>query len=72
MQDIVALAVSIAAAAWLVRTVARGFLSPPCRPPEPGGADGFVPLEAIIMRPRPTPAGTTNGPAGGKPDQYMS
>ena len=49
-QDVVAVAVAIAAAAWL----ARGFIGRPGRPgcggptpPAPGGADGFVPIDRL-------------------------
>jgi hypothetical protein len=48
MQDIVAIAVACIAAAWLVRTFARQWFAPPCRPPSaPPGADGFVSLDAL-------------------------
>jgi hypothetical protein len=49
-EDVVAVAVAIAAAAWL----ARGFIGrlgrPGCggsAPPAPGGADGFVPIDRL-------------------------
>jgi hypothetical protein len=45
VQDLVAIAVAVAAAAWLARSLAKRFWAPPCRPPAtPGGGDGFVPL----------------------------
>lgn len=47
MQDILALAVAALAAAWLVQVLLRRLLAPPCRPPSPGGGDGFVPLEDL-------------------------
>lgn len=52
MQDAIAIAVSLAAAIWLVRTLTRQFLAPPCRGPAdaPAGSDGFVPLDSL--RPR--------------------
>ena len=51
MQDAIAIAVSLAAAIWLVRTLTRQFFAPPCRPPDaPPGSDGFVPLDSL--RPR--------------------
>lgn len=52
MQDAIAIAVSLAAAIWLVRTLTRQFFAPPCRGPSdtPAGSDGFVPLDSL--RPR--------------------
>jgi hypothetical protein len=52
MQDAIAIAVSLAAAFWLVRTLTRQFFAPPCRGPAdtPAGSDGFVPLDSL--RPR--------------------
>jgi len=48
MQDLVAIVVSLAAAAWLARSLAKRFFAPPCRPPDvPGGGDGFVPLDSL-------------------------
>lgn len=49
MQDAVAIAVAIAAAVWLIRTLARQLLTPGCGPPPagPAGSDGFVPLESL-------------------------
>lgn len=47
MQDTIALAVAALAAGWLVRVVCRRLVAPPCRPPVPGGGDGFVPLENL-------------------------
>jgi hypothetical protein len=48
MQDLIAIAVSAAAAAWLAWSLTRRFFAPPCQPPAvPGGGDGFVPLESL-------------------------
>ncbi|MFM7207239.1 MAG: hypothetical protein ACKO4T_11300 [Planctomycetaceae bacterium] len=45
MQDAVAIAVSIAAGLWLVRTLWRQMAAPSCgKAANPAGADGFVPL----------------------------
>jgi hypothetical protein len=44
----VAIGVALAAAVWLVRTLLRRLVAPPCSPPAPpGGGDGFVPLEDL-------------------------
>jgi hypothetical protein len=53
MQDILALAVAAVAAVWLARTILRRLLAPPCRPPRPGGADGFVPLDELTGMKKP-------------------
>ena len=47
MQDLLALAVAALAAGWLARTILRRLTAPPCRPPSPGGGDGFVPLDEL-------------------------
>jgi len=48
VQNLSALGIAAAAAAWLVRALVRGLRTPPCRPPAPpGGGDGFVPLESL-------------------------
>jgi hypothetical protein len=49
MQDVIAIAVSLAVAAWLARMLWRGFFAPPCQPPHggPPGSDGFVPLDRL-------------------------
>ncbi|MFM7138042.1 MAG: hypothetical protein ACKO1M_13385 [Planctomycetota bacterium] len=48
MQDAIAVAVAIAAAAWLAWSLGRRLVAPPCRPPDaPSGSDGFVPLDAL-------------------------
>jgi len=53
MQDILALTIAVAAAAWLARTLVRRLMLPSCAPPPggPAGADGFVPLERLTGRP---------------------
>jgi hypothetical protein len=52
MQDLVAIAVAVAAGAWIVRTLWRQLAAPACgqRPAQPG-ADGFVPLDDLVRRP---------------------
>jgi hypothetical protein len=57
MQDLLALAAAFLAAAWLARRFASRMLAPPCRPPIPGGGDGFVPLESLSVQPRAVPMG---------------
>jgi len=48
MQDLIAIAVSVAATLWLARSLVKRFFAPPCQPPAmPGGGDGFVPLESL-------------------------
>ncbi len=50
LQDVVALAVATAAAAWLARGFLRRLARPGCgrsTPPAPGGADGFVPIDRL-------------------------
>ena len=45
MQDVVAIAVAVAAGIWLVRTLSRQLFAPSCgKVANPTGADGFVPL----------------------------
>jgi len=53
MQDALAIAVALAAALWLGRTLWRQFARPTCGPPPagPSGSDGFVPLDSL----RPPP-----------------
>jgi len=58
MQDLIAITVAVAAATWLARTLVRRLFAPSCGPPQqPGGADGFVPLETLSnpKRPRSSP-----------------
>ncbi|NDC63666.1 MAG: hypothetical protein EBZ59_06705 [Planctomycetia bacterium] len=49
MQDAIAIAVAVAAAAWLARSLVARLRAPACGPPTPGpaGSDGFVPLETL-------------------------
>ncbi len=48
MQDVLAIAVAVAAAAWLVRTLWRQVAAPSCGKADvPPGADGFVPLDDL-------------------------
>ena len=49
MQDAIAIAVALAAAAWLGWSFWARCRTPSCGPPTdtPGGSDGFVPLEAL-------------------------
>lgn len=48
-DDIAAIAIAVAAAAWLVRGWMRSLTSPPCGAGRdlPAGADGFVPLDGL-------------------------
>jgi len=48
MQDVIAIAAAVAAAAWLVRTLWRQLAAPSCgKADTPAGADGFVPLDDL-------------------------
>jgi len=49
MQDILAIAIALAAAFWLARTLWRRLARPSCGPPPAGppGSDGFVPLDSL-------------------------
>ena len=49
MQDLIAIGVTLAAAAWLARSLWKRFFAPPCQPPHggPPGSDGFVPLDQL-------------------------
>ena len=48
MQDILAIAIALAAAVWLTWSLGRRLFAPPCRPPDaPPGSDGFVPLDTL-------------------------
>ncbi|MBM4058068.1 MAG: hypothetical protein FJ275_07530 [Planctomycetes bacterium] len=52
VQDLLAIAVAVAAGAWLARSLWRRLRTPNCGPADvPPGSDGFVPLEAV-GRPR--------------------
>jgi hypothetical protein len=45
MQDLVAIAVAVAAGLWVARTLWRQLIRPACgKAVTPPGADGFVPL----------------------------
>jgi hypothetical protein len=51
MQDAIAIAVAVAAGAWIVRTLWRQLAAPSCgKADTPAGADGFVPLEQLSKR----------------------
>jgi len=48
MQDLIAIAVAVAAGLWLVRTLWRQLIRPSCgKAGTPPGTDGFVPLDAL-------------------------
>jgi hypothetical protein len=49
MQDLIAIAVAVAAGLWLVRSLWRQLRRPTCGPPPAGppGTDGFVPLDDL-------------------------
>ncbi|MFM7250414.1 MAG: hypothetical protein ACKO5R_10980 [Planctomycetaceae bacterium] len=53
-DDIAAIAIAVAAAAWLVRGWMRSLTAPPCGAGRdvPAGADGFVPLDGLAPPPR--------------------
>jgi len=53
MQDAIAIAVAVAAGAWLVRTFWRQLFAPSCgMTQKPGGADGFALARAVrVVRP---------------------
>ncbi|MFM8378085.1 MAG: hypothetical protein ACKOB1_02045 [Planctomycetia bacterium] len=51
MQDVIAIAISIAAGLWLVRTLWRQMAAPSCgKTDTPPGADGFVPLDDLTRK----------------------
>jgi hypothetical protein len=51
MQDAIAIAVSLAAAIWLVRTLWRQVATPSCGKTDvPPSADGFVPLDNLSRK----------------------
>lgn len=54
MQDAIAIAIAIAATAWLARSLVKRFFAPPCRPPDggPAGSDGFIPLDRLTTHKR--------------------
>ena len=48
MQDAIAIAISVAAGLWLVRTLWRQIAAPSCgKADTPPGTDGFVPLDDL-------------------------
>jgi hypothetical protein len=48
MQDLIAIAVAVAAGLWLVRTLWRQLAARSCgKADAPAGADGFVPLDDL-------------------------
>jgi hypothetical protein len=51
MQDLIAIAVAVAAGLWLVRTLWRQLARPSCGKAEtPPGTDGFVPLDQLTRQ----------------------
>ncbi len=51
MQDAIAIAISIAAGLWLVRTLWRQMAAPSCgKTDTPPGTDGFVPLDDLARK----------------------
>ena len=51
MQDVLAIAISIAAGLWLVRILWRQMSGPSCcKADAPPGADGFVPLDDLARK----------------------
>ena len=48
MQDLIAIAVAVAAGMWLVRALWRQLVRPSCgKADTPPGSDGFVPLDTL-------------------------
>ena len=48
MQDVIAIAVAVAAGLWLVRALWRQLAAPSCgKADAPSGSDGFVPLDDL-------------------------
>jgi hypothetical protein len=48
MQDLIAIAVAVAAGMWLVRALWRQLVRPSCgKADTPPGTDGFVPLDSL-------------------------
>jgi hypothetical protein len=66
MQDILAIAIALAAAFWLGRTLWRRLARPGCGPPPAGppGSDGFVPLDSLSL-----PEQKESGRPTGRPDR---
>ena len=51
MQDAIAIAISVAAGLWLVRTLWRQMAAPACgKADASAGADGFVPLDELARK----------------------
>ena len=53
MQNSIAIAITLLAAAWLLKSLAKRCFAPPCQPPSSGiptGADGFIPLEQLAQK----------------------
>ena len=69
MQDLVAIAVAVAAGAWIVRTLWRQLAAPACgQRSVPPGADGFVPLDALVRGPHKVSGRQDSGRKGsGRP-----
>ncbi len=82
VQDLIAIAVAIAAGLWLARTLWRQLAAPSCGKAEtPPGTDGFVPLDALSRpgndsgRPKGRPEHTSvddSRRSSGSDHQYMS
>jgi hypothetical protein len=56
MQDLIAIAVAVAAGLWLVRTLWRQVARPSCgKADTPPGTDGFVPLDQLTGKNKSSP-----------------
>ncbi|NDC53436.1 MAG: hypothetical protein EBZ74_03880 [Planctomycetia bacterium] len=54
MQDAIAIAISVAAGLWLVRTLWRQIAAPSCgKADAPTGSDGFIPLDDLARPGKP-------------------
>jgi hypothetical protein len=53
LQDAIVIAVAVASAVWMVRSLVGRLFAPSCAPPAgiPSGHDGFVPLDRIAPPP---------------------
>lgn len=61
MQDVIAIAVAVAAGLWLARTLWRQLQRPSCgKADTPPGTDGFVPLDDLT-RTHPQPMKAEKG-----------
>lgn len=60
MQDAIAIAITVVAAACLARSLMKRLVAPPCQPPAAGppGTDGFIPLDSLT---HPKQAGRPEG-----------